>query len=109
MWTFQLASATDDDIVYHISYGYLYIDFGDYLEIGYGWDPTGNISVIASYHDYYYGYPSDLVIPSRYIYIEFAADSRYEGSGFSLTLFAQNTSGIFETVFQIISFCCIFI
>ena len=109
MWTFQLASATDDDIVYHISYGYLYIDSGDYLEIGYGWDPTGNISVIASYHDFYYGYPSDLVIPSRYIYIEFAADSRYEGSGFSLTLFAQNTSGIFETVFQIISFCCIFI
>ena len=100
IWTFQLASATDDDIVYHISYGYVSIHYGDYLKIGYGWDSTENISVIVWYHGYYYGYPLDTVISSRYIYIEFEANSRYESSGFSLSLLAQNSSGTLKPSYR---------
>ena len=92
LWTFQLATA-DDDIVYHIWYGYVRIHYGDVLKIGYEWDPSDSLSLIASYHGYYSGYPDDLIIPSRYIYIEFDADSVNEESGFEMSLNVRNISG----------------
>ena len=92
LWTFQLATA-DDDIVYHISYGYVRIHYGDSLQIGYGWDPSDSLSLKSSYHGYYYGYPRALIIQSRNIYIEFDANSVNEWTGFEMSLNVQNTSG----------------
>ena len=93
LWTLQLASA-DDEIVYHISYdSYVRIHYGDLLTIGNGWDPSDPLSVIVSYRGYYNKYPTDVVIPSRYIYIEFDADSGSESSGFQLSVNVRNTTG----------------
>ena len=99
LWTFQLATA-DDNIVYHISYGYVRISHGDVLQIGYGWNSSDYLSLIASYHGYYNGYPGDLIIQSRNIYIEFDADTVYENIGFEISLNVRNTSG--EKHFKII-------
>ena len=94
LWTFQLDSA-DNDVVYHISYEYVYIYYGDFLKIGYGADPSDSMSVIDSYQDYYSAYPSDLVIQGKYIYIEFDArrNDGYGREGFLMTVSSQNTSG----------------
>ena len=93
LWTFQLDS-TDDDIVYHISYDYyVLIQNGDLLAIGNGWDTNDPLSVIVSYQGYYNAYPGGVVIPSRYIYIEFDADSASEWSGFQLSVNVRNITG----------------
>ena len=54
---------------------------------------TTPVSVIASYRGHYYGYPNDLIIPSRYIYIEFDANSANEWNGFEMSMNIRNTSG----------------
>lgn len=93
LWTFQFSSA-DNGTVYHISFGtYVRIQRNDLLKIGNGFDPNDPLSVIASYQGYYDGYPSDVVIPSSYIYVEFDADSDKEWYGFQMSVIAQNSSG----------------
>ena len=101
LWTFQLASYAQD-IVYHISFRHFYISDGDFLKIGSGWDPGDSLSAIVVYQ-HYYGYPSDNVIQTDRIFIEFDADYRYEWTGFNLSVNVQNTSG--NVVFHITGIC----
>ena len=95
LWTFVRAYGEEStDIVYEISFGYVRIDYHDYLKIGYGWDPNNATALIISYGDGYYGNPSDIFVSATKIFAEFDATSSYEDSGFQLRLSLRNISGM---------------
>ena len=96
LWTFQPASSGDNtDIVfiYHVEFGYVQIGYYDYLKVGYGWNPVNTSAILASYGNYYFGYPADLYIPATDIFVEFDADDYNERTGFELKLGVFSLSG----------------
>ncbi|XP_072168048.1 ovochymase-like [Diadema setosum] len=96
LWTFQYEhGGNDSTIVYYISFGYVSLGSGDYLTVGYGWDPYN--SVVRRYGSYYYGEPPPLILQSGDIFVEFDANGYSQRYGFRLELQIVNTSGKSET------------
>ena len=95
LWTFQYADSTvSSDLRYRVTFGYVHIQSYDHLKVGTGWDPNNYNSNITSFYGYYSGYPSDLVLPAGDMFVEFYANSYYEGQGFQLEMSVLNITGI---------------
>ena len=95
LWTFQYASGNEKtDIWYQFQFGHVYLDYEDYLTLGYGSDPGNATTIIATFEDYY-GYPADLFIEPENIYVEFKTDYYIyqQASGFKLNLIVRYISG----------------
>ena len=97
LWTLQYAIGQDPtDIVYQISFGYLYFGSNDFLRISSRSDFDNSTGHIVSFGDYYSGYPDDVFLPGGDMFIEFDADSYSERWGFQLWISAHNFSGTFK-------------
>ena len=98
LWTFHYdsGSSNNSDIGYYIRFGIVYLGSGDYLRVGYGWDPNDYSEEIASYGNYSEAtvYPDSLVVEAEDVYIEFEADSYGELLGFELEIKVLNASCI---------------
>ena len=97
LWTFHYDSGSLDnfDIGYYIKFGTVYLESGEYLKIGFGWDPHNYAKEIASYGGYYQDttvYPDSLVVEAEDMYIEFEADSFGELLGFEVEIRMLNLS-----------------
>ena len=94
LWRLQYqASGYDDEIYYHILFGYLHLGRNDYLVVGSGLKPDNSSTVIAFFGDDFDGHPHDLLIPAEDLFVEFTADSISEKSGFRIMLMVLNISG----------------
>ena len=94
LWTFQFTSGVDNsDIVYQLSFGNVRIDYGDYLRIGYGWNPENTSALIITYGHNYIDNPPDLYITATDGYVEFDASPADQEKGFKLSLLVRNITG----------------
>ena len=94
LWKFWDGSGSENsETVYHISFGTIHLASGDFLRVGYGWDPDNSSAIIDSFGDDYTGHPRDLLLPARDMFFEFDADAFSERSGFRISIRVSNISG----------------
>ena len=98
LWTFLFTyEGGATHILFQMSFGYLRLYTGDYLKIGYGWDPSNTSAVVVTYENYN-DYPLDLFLSPANIFVEFDTSPTGETSGFQLNLAVRNLSGRLKLV-----------
>ena len=93
LWTFQYAAGEDPtNVFYQVSFGRVYLGYGDNLIVGTGLSPD-NSTLSFAFTGYYNGYPRSRFYEAGHFFASFESDSYYERQGFRITLTVRNISG----------------